>query len=261
MDNVDHVGSTSTGTPGPIFLSGMMGSGKSRVARELERIGPFRAVDLDAEIEASQGRRVAEIFAQHGEANFRAIERDTLVALVDKAAAASEQIVIALGGGAVLNPSSRTLMSEVGHLIWLDVPVAELVVRLAREVSVRPLLTPPRGWGSHAAKRELRSLLGVVGTTPPLPRHRPAGRLEGSRTAARRVSAAGLSLPRRAGTRADRHKRPLWDENRRWLELRLHALLAARSAMYEAASIRVDGRGSPQQVAQRVLAVLGHGPP
>ena len=117
-----------------IYLVGMPGAGKSVVGRELAgRLGvPF--VDLDVEIERVAGRSVPEIFAQEGEAAFRALEAEALVK-----AGTQDPSVVACGGGVVLEPANRITLRATGVAVFLDVPVEQLRARV-RPASDRPLI-------------------------------------------------------------------------------------------------------------------------
>jgi len=119
----------------PIALIGFRGSGKStlgaRLAAELKR--PF--FDLDREIEVAQGRTIAALFREEGEAAFRRIEAETLEGI-----AARPGIVLAPGGGAVELAESRLLLRHRCRSIYLDVPIVELVARLSAGGG-RPALT------------------------------------------------------------------------------------------------------------------------
>lgn len=124
-----------------VVLVGMMGTGKStvgrRVARELHR--PF--VDSDDEIVARSGRRVTEIFATDGEAAFRDIESSVMADLLT----AAEPTVIAAAGGAVLDPSTRSLMGTNGTVVWMQAPVGVLVDRTRRGTHRPALAEDPEG--------------------------------------------------------------------------------------------------------------------
>ena len=117
-----------------IALIGLMGAGKSTVGRRLaKRLGlPF--ADADAEIEAAAGLSIAEIFERYGEAHFREGERRVLARLI-----AGPPKVIATGGGAFMNDSTRALILERCIAIWLDAEVETLAERVGRRHH-RPLL-------------------------------------------------------------------------------------------------------------------------
>ncbi|MGZ4110097.1 MAG: shikimate kinase [Actinomycetota bacterium] len=117
-----------------VYLVGMPGSGKSTVGPVLaERLGvPF--VELDAEIERSYGRTVAEIFEQDGEARFRELEA---AALTD--AAARDPSVGSCGGGVVLEPANRVTLRATGVVVFLSVPLDVLTRRVA-PAEDRPLI-------------------------------------------------------------------------------------------------------------------------
>ena len=90
-----------------VVLVGPMGSGKSTVAALVAALLGAPALDTDAAVEAAAGRTVAEVFAEAGEAGFRALERAAV-----RAALASDAVV-SLGGGAVLDPATRADLAAV----------------------------------------------------------------------------------------------------------------------------------------------------
>lgn len=123
----------------PIALIGLMGAGKSTVARVLgERLG-VSVADLDGMIEASEGSSVAELFERAGEAWFRRRESELLAE-----ALRSGVRVVACGGGIVLDPAHRALLQQRCRVVWLQVDPAEAVRRLRANGEVpgrqRPLL-------------------------------------------------------------------------------------------------------------------------
>ncbi len=134
-----------------IVLTGFMGSGKSTVGPLVaERLG-WRFVDADDVIEAEAGIRIAEIFEQHGEPHFREQERATIARL-----AASDALVLALGGGAIETESTRTLLtsSEGTLLIHLEVQLATTLARCGGTEGTRPVLADQ----ANLAKRYQRRL-------------------------------------------------------------------------------------------------------
>jgi shikimate kinase len=122
-----------------VYLTGFMGTGKSVVGRELGRRLRRRFVDLDAAIEKSSGRSVAEIFEKHGEKNFRRLERAALVKT-----AKNGGLVVALGGGALLDKRNKLLVGKTGVLVKLTCSRRELVRRLRASRSTRPILAGGR---------------------------------------------------------------------------------------------------------------------
>lgn len=129
-----------------LYLYGAPGSGKSTYARRLAAEKNLGFVDLDDEIESSRGMKISDIFASEGEAAFREIERRTL-----ERVARGRNLVVALGGGALLDGTSRRLAEATGRVIVLDCPEETLLERVAKS-SARPLLA-----GDAAAR--LRALL------------------------------------------------------------------------------------------------------
>ena len=119
---------------GTIVLTGFMGTGKSEVGRRLaKRLGrPF--VDTDQLVEAQAGKSVAAIFSDDGEAAFRALEREAVVA-----ATARGDAVIAVGGGAILDPINVERLRAAGVVVCLSADAATIIRRIG-DVARRPLL-------------------------------------------------------------------------------------------------------------------------
>jgi 3-dehydroquinate synthase len=117
-----------------IFLVGLMGSGKTTIGRALAKRLNKRFVDADHEIEARTGATIPWIFEIEGEANFRQREADVIRDLT-----AQEGIVLATGGGAVLNEQSRQLLKERGTVIYLRASVNSILQRTSHDRN-RPLL-------------------------------------------------------------------------------------------------------------------------
>lgn len=127
-------------TPG-IYLVGFMGSGKSSVGRLLAHRLGWSFFDIDHEIEAAEKTSITEIFEQRGEEEFRRVESEILrqhVRWVERGRPA----VLALGGGAFVEPANRLLLADNGITVWLDCPFDIVSRRVARE-SHRPLARDP----------------------------------------------------------------------------------------------------------------------
>ena len=120
-----------------VALVGLMGAGKSTVGRRLAtKLGrPF--VDSDDEIEKAAGLSVADIFALHGEDEFRRVEHKVLQRLLN-----GPPQVVATGGGAYLMPETRELMRQHAVTVWLNADLETLWKRVSRR-NHRPLLRRP----------------------------------------------------------------------------------------------------------------------
>ncbi len=122
--------------PGPIVITGFMGCGKSKVARELALRRNVAMVDLDEWITARVGRSPAQLITEDGESAFRKIESNALREVLQ----AGEAGVIALGGGAWIEKANRDLIDEHGcTTIWLDTPFETCWERIAASEEDRPL--------------------------------------------------------------------------------------------------------------------------
>jgi shikimate kinase len=131
MDDT-HTYLTTEGTP--VFLVGFMGSGKSTIGRLLARKLGYRFIDTDEEIEKTTGKQVSEIFAQHGEPEFRRLEREAIAAFNGL-----RNAVVSLGGGAYVPDENRTAIRQIGFAIWIDCPLELCWSRLLKD-KTRPLL-------------------------------------------------------------------------------------------------------------------------
>tara|TARA_R110002126_G_scaffold18360_6_gene70462 strand:+ start:22877 stop:23506 length:630 start_codon:yes stop_codon:yes gene_type:complete len=117
-----------------IVLIGLMGAGKTTVGRRLAAAMDRPFADADHEIERAAGRSVSEIFEDFGEAAFRDGERRVIARLLD-----APPMVLALGGGAFVDPETRKLIANKAISIWLQADVETLASRVARR-DTRPLL-------------------------------------------------------------------------------------------------------------------------
>lgn len=118
-----------------IVLVGMMGVGKSSVGRRLAARLSIPFVDADAEIEKAAGMSIADIFARHGEANFRSGEARVIARLLD-----GGPQVLAAGGGAFMNADTRAIMQTKAVSIWLSADLDVLMRRVGKRKNDRPLL-------------------------------------------------------------------------------------------------------------------------
>jgi shikimate kinase len=138
----------------PIALVGLMGAGKSRVARALgERLGGAVA-DLDGMAEAERGCSVAEFFEREGEPAFRGLEGR----LLEQALAAGAG-VIACGGGIVLDPAHRGVLAARCRVVWLEVSPATAARRVASGGGSRPLLATGAAGEPVSPLQRLEALL------------------------------------------------------------------------------------------------------
>lgn len=111
--------------PDKIYLVGFMASGKSSVARALAARLGWQSEDIDDLIERRERLTIADIFAKHGEAYFRGVEREIL-----RLVQPLRHVVVATGGGTFADPENRAVIGLDGLSVWLDVPLADLIPRL-----------------------------------------------------------------------------------------------------------------------------------
>ncbi len=117
-----------------LVLIGFMGCGKTTIGRLCAKALAYRFVDTDARVERAAHRTVAELFAEVGEDEFRRMERAAVAELCMRA-----NVVIATGGGAVLDPVNTAAMKASGIMVWLSVAPEELLRRCGTR-ETRPLL-------------------------------------------------------------------------------------------------------------------------
>jgi shikimate kinase len=117
-----------------IFLIGPMGSGKSAVGRQLARLFRFTFHDSDADIEAKTGVDIAFIFEKEGEVGFRLREKESIERLTRL-----DGVVLATGGGAVIDPDNRRVLAERGAVVYLETSIDQQIAR-TRHGRHRPLL-------------------------------------------------------------------------------------------------------------------------
>ena len=120
--------------PVNLFLIGPMGAGKSAVGRQLARLLHFDFIDSDEEIEARTGVDIPFIFEKEGEEGFRNREVKVIDELSQR-----DGSVLATGGGAVVDPQSRSRLGARGFVVYLHTTVEQQLERTQRG-RVRPLL-------------------------------------------------------------------------------------------------------------------------
>jgi shikimate kinase len=117
-----------------VYLIGPMGSGKTAVGRRLALLLGKEFHDSDTEIEKRTGVDVRYIFEKEGEARFRDREREAIAALT-----ALDDVIVATGGGAILDPTNRERLAATGTVVYLETSIDALVAR-TRSSKTRPLL-------------------------------------------------------------------------------------------------------------------------
>ena len=136
--------------PRRIVLTGFMGSGKSTVGPLLaQRLG-WTFIDLDDVIEADAGATIAELFARHGEPAFRTREHETIARL-----AATDSLVLALGGGAIEHPTTRSLLTAGPGtlLVHLEVELATTLARCSGTEHIRPVFADQANLAARYQRR------------------------------------------------------------------------------------------------------------
>jgi shikimate kinase len=133
-----------------IVLTGFMGSGKSTVGPLLAARLGWRFVDVDEVIEAEAGAKIAELFSRDGEAAFRQRECEAIAKLV-----AGEELVLALGGGAIETEANRAILLEGAGtlLVHLEVELETTLRRCAGTEGTRPILADRANLAARYEKR------------------------------------------------------------------------------------------------------------
>lgn len=153
-----------------LFLIGPMGAGKTTLGKRLAAHYGLQFIDLDAQIEAHTGAGVPLIFDIEGEPGFRRREAALLAQYC-----AQEGVVLATGGGAVLDPANRELLRARGFVVWLQLDVEQQLQRLARDRQ-RPLLQTADRHERLEGMARVRDPLyrGIADLTVPAAMHAPA---------------------------------------------------------------------------------------
>ena len=136
-----------------IFLVGPMGSGKTTIGRQLAKVLEREFVDSDHEISRRTGADIPWIFDIEGEAGFRERERAVIDDLTQR-----QGIVLATGGGAVLDASNRHYLASRGTTVYLSASIDQLHMRTAKDRN-RPLLQTDDPRAQIEALMEIRDPL------------------------------------------------------------------------------------------------------
>lgn len=118
-----------------IVLMGFMGAGKTTIGKNLAKAVSCEFIDTDEQIEREQGRSISEIFAEDGEAVFRDMETELLKRLAES----KDEFVLSIGGGMPVREENRTLLHQIGTVIYLQTSKEEIIRRLSGDTT-RPLL-------------------------------------------------------------------------------------------------------------------------
>ncbi len=139
-----------------IILTGFMGTGKTVTGRVLAERTGLELVDMDSIIETRQGKTIPEIFAQDGEAAFRAMERALVQELAQR-----DGLIISTGGGIVLNPDNIADFEKTGLAVCLKASPEEIFRRVEADTT-RPLLNGDKRAQIEAILAERKPLYDAV---------------------------------------------------------------------------------------------------
>lgn len=120
-----------------IFLIGMRGSGKSAAGQAVANRLKVAFLDADEEIARRAGKSIAQIFASHGEKEFRRLERELMREVL--LSPEEPHVIVATGGGCILDDEIRALLKNHPGVVWLDANISLLAARIRG--SARPSLT------------------------------------------------------------------------------------------------------------------------
>ena len=143
---------TAPAEPGPptIALLGLRGAGKTTIGRRVARRLRLPFVELDRRIEQAAGLTLPEVFALHGEAYYRRLERETLERVLDEG-----PVVLATGGGLPTSPETWSLLKQRALTVWLRARPEDHWNRVVQQGDKRPMADNPQ------AMAELRRLLAA----------------------------------------------------------------------------------------------------
>jgi XRE family aerobic/anaerobic benzoate catabolism transcriptional regulator len=148
-------GQAGPSAQGRIALVGLRGAGKTTLGQLAAQALAVPFVELDREIERASGMELSEIFAVHGQAMFRSLERQCLETIV----ARFERVVIATGGSLVTEPATYDLLQSTCFVVWLSAAPDEHMSRVLAQGDLRPMADGPQAMDDLKAILESRTPL------------------------------------------------------------------------------------------------------
>jgi shikimate kinase len=133
-----------------IVLIGPPGAGKSSIGKSLAKRMNLNFIDTDELIENRSGKKISDIFLEDGEAGFRALEKESVLEALRQA-----DSIISLGGGAVLDSETQSVLREMNRVVYLEVSISNAAPRIGFNRD-RPLLlgNPRQQWLSLMEHRK-----------------------------------------------------------------------------------------------------------
>ena len=148
-------GQAGPSAQGRIALVGLRGAGKTTLGQLAAQAQAVPFVELDREIERASGMELSEIFAVHGQAMFRSLERQCLETIV----ARFERVMIATGGSLVTEPATYDLLLSTCFVVWLSAAPDEHMSRVLAQGDLRPMADGPQAMDDLKAILESRTPL------------------------------------------------------------------------------------------------------
>ncbi|MDD3861811.1 MAG: shikimate kinase [Candidatus Gracilibacteria bacterium] len=119
-----------------IILTGLRGSGKSKIGKLLSEKLNFKFIDIDKEIEKNENMSIKEIYEKHGWEYFRKKEKEAVKNLIGE-----DETIISLGGGTIVDPKNKKILKELGTIIYLERSPEDCYKYLKKAKTERPPLT------------------------------------------------------------------------------------------------------------------------
>lgn len=148
-------GKPSASAQGRIALIGLRGAGKTTLGQLAAEALSIPFVELDREVERASGMELSEIFATHGQAMYRRLERQCLETIVER----FDRVVIATGGSLVTEPSTYDLLLSACFVVWLSAKPDEHMGRVLAQGDLRPMAEGPQAMDDLKIILESRTAL------------------------------------------------------------------------------------------------------